>query len=43
MKSIGLKPSSKSGIPVFMLLKGLLESISVGVDDNCLLLGKMNC
>jgi len=26
-----------------MPLKSLLESIPVGMDDNCLLLGKMDC
>ena len=43
MKSIGFEPSSKSGVPVLMLLKSLLECIPVGMDDNCLLLGKMDC
>jgi len=43
MFSIGLKPSSKSGIPVLMPLKSLLKSIPIGIDNNCLLLGKMNC
>jgi len=43
MKSIGLEPSSKSGIPIFMSLKSLLKSVPNGIKDNCLLLGKMNC
>jgi hypothetical protein len=43
MKSIGLEPSSKSGVPVLILLKKLLKSIPVRMDDDGLLLGKMNC
>ena len=43
MLSIGLEPSSKSGVPVLMPLKSLLESIPIGIDNDCLLLGEMNC
>ena len=43
MLGIGLEPSSKSGVSVLMLLNSLLESIPVRINDNCLLLGKMNC
>ena len=43
MKSIGLEPSSQSGIPVCMLLKSLLKiAIPVRIKDDTLLLGKMN-
>jgi hypothetical protein len=43
IKSIGRKPSSKCGVPVLIALKSLLKSVPVGMNDNCLLLGKMNC
>jgi hypothetical protein len=43
MKSIGLKPTSESGIPVCISVKSILETdISVGIENNGLLLGKMN-
>jgi hypothetical protein len=42
MKSIGLEPSSESGIPVLMTLKSLLKSIAIRANDNWLLLGKMD-
>jgi len=41
MKSIGLEPSSESGVSVFMPLKSLLKSVSAGTNDNCLLLRKV--
>src|SRR5713101_3372628 len=41
MKSIGLEPSSKSGVPILMPLKSLLKSVSAGTNDNCLLLRKV--
>src|SRR5882762_8491603 len=41
--SIGLEPSSESGIPILISVKGILESdIPVGIENDCLLLGKMN-
>src|SRR5712672_1936651 len=41
--SIGLKPSSESGIPILISVKYILESdIPVGIENDCLLLGKMN-
>ena len=43
MKGIGLKPSSKSGIPILIMLKSFLKSIPIRMNDNWLLLGKMNC
>ncbi len=43
MLIIGLEPSSKSGVPVLMLLKSLLKSIPARIENNWLLLGKMNC
>src|SRR6266849_4167458 len=43
VSSICLEPPSESGVPVLMSLKSLLKCVSAGVNDNCLLLGKMNC
>ena len=43
MKSIGCKPSSESSIPILMMLKSLLKSIPIRVNNNWLLLGKMDC
>jgi hypothetical protein len=43
MKSIGLEPSSESGVPVLMPVKSLLNAdIPVGIKNDCLLLGKMD-
>src|SRR5713101_2637133 len=43
VSSICLEPSSESGVSVLMSLKSLLKCVSAGADNNCLLLGKMNC
>jgi hypothetical protein len=43
MKSIGFEPTSESGVLVRMSLKGLLKGIPAGIDDDRLLLGKVNC
>ena len=43
ISSIGLEPSSESGIPILISVKCILDSnIPVGIENNCLLLGKMN-
>jgi hypothetical protein len=42
MLSISLEPSSESGVPVLMPLKSLLKCVSVGANDDRLLLGKVN-
>jgi hypothetical protein len=43
ISSIDLEPSSESGVPVFMPLKSFLRSLPVRIDDNSLLLRKMDC
>jgi hypothetical protein len=43
MLGIGLEPSSKSGVLVLMPLKSLLGSIPGGIDDDWLLVRKMDC
>jgi hypothetical protein len=42
IKMIGLEPCSKSGVLIFMSLKSLLKGISARMENNWLLLGKMN-
>ena len=43
ISSIGLEPSSESGVLVLMPLKSFLRSLPVRIDDNSLLLRKMDC
>src|SRR6266436_2842750 len=42
IKSIGFEPPSKSGVPVLMSLKSLLKGVPFRVNDNCLLLRKVD-
>src|SRR6266436_3897051 len=42
VKSIGFEPPSKSGVPVLMSLKSLLKGVPFRVNDNCLLLRKVD-
>src|SRR6266436_7326503 len=43
VKCIGFEPPSKSGVSILMSLESLLKGVPVRVNDNCLLLGKMDC
>jgi hypothetical protein len=42
IKTVGLEPCSKCGVPIFISLKNFLKGISARIENNRLLVGKMN-